>query len=82
MNLGGGFKVGRMPGEKSADMADVGNHVKQELLGFRERDGRSLHLEIEPGTFLVANGGWWWRPASTWSTPDATAISSPSSTPA
>ena len=57
MNLGGGFKVGRMPGEKSADMADVGAHVKQELLGFRERDGRSIHLEIEPGTFLVANGG-------------------------
>ena len=46
-----------MPGEKSADMTDVGNHVKQELLAFRERDGRSIHLEIEPGTFLVANGG-------------------------
>jgi diaminopimelate decarboxylase len=57
VNLGGGFKVGRMPGEKSADMADVGARVKQELLGFRERDGRSIHLEIEPGTFLVASGG-------------------------
>jgi diaminopimelate decarboxylase len=57
VNLGGGFKVGRMPGEVSADMADVGARVQQELIAFRERDGRSIHLEIEPGTFLVANGG-------------------------
>ena len=26
-------------------------------MAFRERDGRALHLEIEPGTFLVANAG-------------------------
>ena len=58
VNLGGGFKVGRMPGEASADLADVGTHVRDELLAFRERDGRALHLEIEPGTYLVANAGW------------------------
>ncbi len=57
VNLGGGFKVGRMPEEPSVDMADVGAHVRRELESFRERDGRSLHLEIEPGTFLVANAG-------------------------
>ena len=57
VNLGGGFKVGRMPGEPSVDLADVGAHVRQELVAFRERDGRALHLEIEPGTFLVANAG-------------------------
>jgi diaminopimelate decarboxylase len=57
INLGGGFKVGRMPGEPSVDMADVGAHVRAELLAFRERDGRQLHLEIEPGTYLVANAG-------------------------
>ena len=57
INLGGGFKVGRMPGEPSTDMADVGAHVRAELLSFRERDGRELHLEIEPGTYLVANAG-------------------------
>ena len=57
INLGGGFKVGRMPGEPSVDMADVGAHVRDELLAFRERDGRALHLEIEPGTYLVANAG-------------------------
>ena len=57
VNLGGGFKVGRMPGESSADLNDVGAHVGYELGGFHERDGRALHLEIEPGTYLVANGG-------------------------
>jgi diaminopimelate decarboxylase len=57
INLGGGFKVGRMPGEPSVDMADVGAHVRAELLAFRDRDGRALHLEIEPGTYLVATAG-------------------------
>jgi diaminopimelate decarboxylase len=57
VNLGGGFKVGRMPEEPSVDMADVGAHVRQEIEAFRARDGRALHLEIEPGTFLVANAG-------------------------
>jgi diaminopimelate decarboxylase len=57
VNLGGGFKVGRMPEEPSVDMADVGAHVRREIEDFREREGRTLHLEIEPGTFLVANAG-------------------------
>jgi diaminopimelate decarboxylase len=49
--------VGRMPGEPSVDLTDVGVHVRDELLAFRERDGRALRLEIEPGTYLVANAG-------------------------
>jgi diaminopimelate decarboxylase len=57
INLGGGFKVGRMPEEPSVDMADVGAHVRSEIEGFHDRAGRALHLEIEPGTFLVANAG-------------------------
>jgi diaminopimelate decarboxylase len=57
INLGGGFKVGRMPGEPSVDLADVGVHVRTELLAFRDRDGRALHLELEPGTYLVATSG-------------------------
>jgi diaminopimelate decarboxylase len=57
INLGGGFKVGRMPGEPSTEMADVGAHVRAELLAFRDRDGRELDLEVEPGTYLVANAG-------------------------
>jgi diaminopimelate decarboxylase len=57
VNLGGGFKVGRMPEEPSVDLVDVGAHVRREIEEFRARDGRPLHLEIEPGTFLVANAG-------------------------
>jgi diaminopimelate decarboxylase len=57
VNLGGGLKVGRMPGEASVDLDDVGAHVRDELLAFRQRDGRALHLELEPGTLLVANAG-------------------------
>ena len=57
VNLGGGFKVGRMPGEVSADLQDIGHHVERELIEFQERLGRRLHLEAEPGTYLVANAG-------------------------
>lgn len=58
VNLGGGLKVGRMPGEVSVDLDDVGAHVREELRAFRDRDGRALHLEVEPGTYLVANAGY------------------------
>ncbi|HEY8156844.1 MAG TPA: diaminopimelate decarboxylase [Myxococcota bacterium] len=57
VNLGGGFKVGRMPEEPTVDLADVGGHVRAELLAFEARDGRRLGLEIEPGTYLVARAG-------------------------
>lgn len=57
LNLGGGFKVGRMPEEPSVDLDAVGARIREELLGFAAREGRRLHLEIEPGTFLVANAG-------------------------
>ncbi len=57
INLGGGFKVGRMPDEPSTDLQDVGSHVRRELEAFRKRDGRAVHLEVEPGTFLVARAG-------------------------
>jgi len=57
VNLGGGFKVGRMPEEPTVDLADVGAHVRTELLAFQARDGRRLGLEIEPGTYLVARAG-------------------------
>jgi diaminopimelate decarboxylase len=57
VNLGGGFKVGRMPEEPTVDLADVGAHVQTELRAFQARDGRRLGLEIEPGTYLVARAG-------------------------
>jgi diaminopimelate decarboxylase len=57
VNLGGGFKVGRMPEEPSVDLKEVASHVRAELEAFRARTGRALRLEIEPGTFLVAQAG-------------------------
>jgi diaminopimelate decarboxylase len=57
VNLGGGFKVARMPHEQATDLLTVGEYIRQELVAFREREGRPLHLEIEPGTYLVANAG-------------------------
>jgi diaminopimelate decarboxylase len=57
VNLGGGFKVGRMPEEPTADVADVGVHMRDALLEFHRRHGRALRLELEPGTFLVARAG-------------------------
>lgn len=57
LNLGGGFKVARMPDEVATDLGRVGAPVRDEFLAFRERTGRALDLEIEPGTYLVANAG-------------------------
>jgi diaminopimelate decarboxylase len=59
LNLGGGFKVGRMSYEKAAatDMQKVGIPIKAKFEEFAKNDGRKLKLEIEPGTFLVANSG-------------------------
>jgi diaminopimelate decarboxylase len=57
LNLGGGFKVARMASEHTTDLDDVGAHVRQEFVDFRARSGRALDLEIEPGTYLVANAG-------------------------
>ena len=57
LNLGGGFKVGRMPDEKSTDLQVVGMPVKEKFEDFAVETGRQIHLEVEPGTFLLANAG-------------------------
>merc|ERR1719230_1354593 len=55
LNLGGGYKVGRMADEASTDLAVVGLPVVDNFRAFAAETGRQLHLEIEPGTFLLAN---------------------------
>eukprot|EP00752_Nemacystus_decipiens_P008534 g7622.t1 len=57
LNLGGGYKTGRMSGEQSTDLQAIGAPVKGDFEAFKEETGRELKLEIEPGTFLVANAG-------------------------
>jgi len=57
LNLGGGFKVGRMAYEHSTDLQEIGAPVKSLFEAFFEKYQKALKLEIEPGTFLVANTG-------------------------
>ena len=57
LNLGGGYKVGRMMHERSTSLYDCGRSIAGEFKDFEKRTGKKLSLEIEPGTFLVANAG-------------------------
>lgn len=57
LNLGGGYKVGRMSYESSTNLQVVGSPVKENFRKFAAQTGREIKLEIEPGTFLVANSG-------------------------
>ncbi|MDG2332859.1 MAG: diaminopimelate decarboxylase [Myxococcota bacterium] len=57
LNLGGGFKIARMPGEVTANLEEIGNALLDEFRDFERQHGRALHLEIEPGTYLVARAG-------------------------
>ena len=55
LNMGGGFKVARVEGEKSTDLQEIGKPVARLVEEFATRTGRKLAFEIEPGTFLMAN---------------------------
>ena len=57
VSFGGGLKVARMPGEKQADIAALGAYARQRIEAFKATTGRELQMEIEPGTFVVANSG-------------------------
>jgi diaminopimelate decarboxylase len=57
LNLGGGYKVGRMATEASTELRAVGAPVVAAFEAFAAETGRRLALEIEPGTFLAANSG-------------------------
>lgn len=55
LNMGGGYKVGRMADEKSTDLAVIGRKLAEGLDMLAAEFERRIHLEIEPGAFLVAN---------------------------
>jgi len=57
LNLGGGHKVARMEDEVATDLQEVGSPVRDAFIAFAQETGRELHLEVEPGTCLVANAG-------------------------
>ena len=57
LNIGGGFKVARVPEEEDVDFEAIGKVLREELEAFFLETGRAVVLEIEPGTALVANAG-------------------------
>ena len=57
LDLGGGFKVARVPEEKTTNLQECGTRVQAQFSAFYHRTKRELHLEIEPGTYLIANAG-------------------------
>jgi diaminopimelate decarboxylase len=54
-SLGGGYKVARTQQEIPADLQVIGQRVLPEFERFAKEQERELHLEIEPGSYLVAN---------------------------
>jgi diaminopimelate decarboxylase len=58
LSLGGGFKVARVEGEVAANLEEIGEALRPSLSEFvATRGAENFQLEIEPGTFLVANAG-------------------------
>lgn len=57
LNLGGGYKIGRVDGEDTTDLRKIGLPIMDAFQSFAAKYGRKLHLEIEPGTYLAANAG-------------------------
>jgi diaminopimelate decarboxylase len=56
--FGGGLKEARMPGEYAADVPLLGSYARMQIEDFYNRTGRKLKMEIEPGTYIVANSGY------------------------
>lgn len=54
-DMGGGHKMAIMPYEKSADLQAIGEAVSIKFQHFYEETGRKIHLEMEPGKYLVIN---------------------------
>ena len=55
LNLGGGYKVGRIAGETTTDLQAIGEPMRLAFEDFASETGRRIHLEVEPGSYLVAN---------------------------
>ncbi len=58
VSFGGGLKVARMPDETPADPAALGAYAKKRIEELAGRTGRRLVMEVEPGTYIMANAGY------------------------
>ncbi len=57
LSLGGGYKVARVKGEVTTDLQKIGLHIVEAFRTSAAKTGKELQLEVEPGTYLVANAG-------------------------
>lgn len=57
LNLGGGFKIAHSDHEKTTDIQNTGNVIKDIFISFYKETGRRIKLEIEPGNYLVTKSG-------------------------
>lgn len=57
INLGGGYRVKGLSSETEVDYRDIGERLREVFEAYARETGTKPHLEIEPGTFLVANCG-------------------------
>jgi diaminopimelate decarboxylase len=44
-----------MPYEEDADLQKIGKSVAKEFEEFYKKTGRKIHLEVEPGKYMVIN---------------------------
>jgi len=58
VSFGGGFKEARMPNEQAANLQKLGEYAKLRIEQFYKKTGRKLIMEMEPGTYVVANSGY------------------------
>ena len=55
LDMWGGFKKAIMPYEQDADLQAIWKSVTNEFEDFYKKTGRKIHLEVEPGKYLVIN---------------------------
>jgi len=55
LNLGGGYKIGRMDYEQTTDLREIGAPIREAMEQLAAETFRRIRLEIEPGTWLTAN---------------------------
>jgi diaminopimelate decarboxylase len=58
LNMGGGFKVARMPNEHKTELADIIQQFLLHIQNYSLQSGRKISLEVEPWSYLVANFGY------------------------
>ena len=57
VSFGGGLREARMPDETAADIRDLGAYAKSAVEKFFRETARALRVEVEPGTYIMANAG-------------------------